>query len=190
MGPTTAGFTLPRFMSPRQSPRLIRLVPILTLMALSLALPASASAGCPGAAQASSQLSPGQAQDAIRCLINDERDKRDKKKLRQRDSLAAAAQYHANDMAVRGYFSHNSPDGESSLDRAVAFGYLNRNGAGGVGEVIAEGDPGYTPAAALDDWMSSGIHRDVLLAKEFRHVGIGMAYVNGEVLLSVDFGHR
>jgi uncharacterized protein YkwD len=89
-------------------------------------------------------------------------------------------------MAIRGYFSHDSPSGESSFDRAVAFGYGGR----GVGEVIAEGDAGYTPAAALDDWMGSGIHRDVLLAKEFRHVGVGMAYVDGLVLYSVDFGHR
>lgn len=165
-----------------------RLAPIVTLIALLFALPASASA-CPGAGVASAQLSPDQAQDAVRCLINKQRDRRDKKRLRQRDSLEAAAQFHANDMAVKGYFSHDAPDGSSSFDRAVAFGYLGK-GDGGVGEVIAGGDPGFTPADALDEWMTSGIHRSVLLARSWRHVGVGIAYLNGEVLYAVEFGHR
>lgn len=170
--------------------RCARLAPIVTLIALLvLALPAAASA-CSGAGQPSSALSLDQAQRAIRCLVNDERDDRDKKKLRARDSLAAAAQFHANDMAVNGYFSHESPSGSSSFDRAVAFGYLDGRGDGGVGEVIAGGTPGFTPANALDEWMSSGIHRRVLLAKSFRHIGVGMAYVNGEIYYAVDFGHR
>lgn len=165
--------------------RSARLAPIITLIAL-LALPASAGAACRGGSQASSQLSLDRAQDAIRCLINDERHDRGKKKLRQRDSLEAAAQFHANDMAINGYFSHDGPDGSSSFDRAVAFGYRGD----GVGEVIAGGDPGFTASAAVDEWMSSGIHRRVLLARSFRHIGVGMAYVNGEALYSVDFGHR
>jgi len=166
-----------------------RLAPIVTLIALLLALPASAGAACPGSGQASAQLSLDHAQDAVRCLINRKRDRRDKKSLRQRDSLEAAAQFHANDMAVNGYFSHAAPDGSSSFDRAVAFGYLGKGG-GGVAEVIAGGDPGFTPTDAVDEWMTSGIHRSVLLARSWRHVGVGMAYLNGEVLYAVEFGHR
>jgi uncharacterized protein YkwD len=167
--------------------RSARLAPIVTLIALLLVLPASAGAACSGGSQASSQLSLDQAQDAVRCLINKERD-RGKKNLRQRNSLAAAAQFHATDMAVNGYFSHDAPDGSSSFDRAVAFGYLKGNG--GVGEVIAGGDPGFTPADAVNEWMSSGVHRSVLLSRSWRHLGVGMAYVNGEVLYAVDFGHH
>jgi len=166
------------------------LLALIVTSAALLASPVAAHAGCPGAGQASSQLSPGQAQDAIRCLINRDRDRRGKKKLRQRNSLEAAAQFHANDMAVNGYFSHNAPDGSSSFDRAVAFGYLDGKGDGGVGEVIGGGGPGFTPAAAADAWMSSPLHRRVLLARSFRHIGVGMAYVNGEVLYAVDFGYR
>jgi uncharacterized protein YkwD len=172
---------------PRHKSRLIRLAPIVTLIALALALPASASA-CPGAGQPSSQLGTDQAQDAIRCLINGVREKRGKKKLRQRDTLEAAAQYHSIDMAVAGYFSHDAPDGSSSFDRAISFGYLK--GSGGAGEVIAGGDASFTPASALGDWMSSGGHRSVVLDRSWRHIGVGMAYVSGEVLYTVDFGHH
>jgi len=165
---------------------------ILILMALLLGVPASAHAGCRGADQVPSQLSVEQARDAVRCLINKRRDRREKRKLRQRDSLEAAAQYHADDMAALGYFSHNAPDGSSSFDRAVAFGYLSRGGGGGVGEVIAGGNGGGydTPATAVRDWMSSGSHRNVVLSRRFRHVGVGVASAGEGVLYSVEVGFR
>lgn len=169
--------------------RCTRLVLIVALAAIPLAAPASAHAGCSGGDQSISQQSVDGAQEAIRCLINKQRD-RGMRNLRQRDSLEAAAQYHATDMAVKGYFSHDAPDGSSSFDRAVAFGYMDRGDEGGTGEVIAGGTGGYTPAEAVRGWMSSGPHRRVLLSRRFRHIGVGVASANGEVMITVDVGHH
>ena len=164
------------------------IVLILTLVAIAIALasPVSASAACSGAGETPSPASVEQAQEAVRCLINKER--RDGKNLRQRDTLEAAAQYHATDMAMLGYFSHNAPSGSNSFDRAVASGYLG-NGGGGVGEVIGEGY-GYSPEAAVRGWMASGAHRRVILSRQFRHIGVGVANVNGDVFYSVSVGFR
>ena len=138
-----------------------------SLLVALLLVPASAQARCPNAGSSSAQLSTDQAQDTIRCLLNRARKRSDAPKLKQRDSLDAAAQHHASEMASLGHFSHWSPSGDDVRDRARAFGYK-----GAVGEIIAAGQS--SPARVVDAWLESDPHRAVILSRRLRHVGVGV----------------
>jgi uncharacterized protein YkwD len=156
------------------------------LLIAMLAVPAGAHAGCPGAATSAGALGADQAQSAVRCVINDARHERGARKLNQKDSLEAAAQYHATDMAGLGYFSHNSPSGEDAFDRAESFGYLNGS-KGTVGEVIGAGT-NWSPREVVRAWLDSGPHRSVLLSRRYRHIGVGVSAGSSLVLYSVSVG--
>ncbi|HEX3552290.1 MAG TPA: CAP domain-containing protein [Thermoanaerobaculia bacterium] len=83
--------------------------------------------------------------------------------------LDEAAQRHAEDMLVRSYYDHVSPDGTSPKTRTRKSGYPG----GIVGENIARG-----PVAVqevMDNWMGSSGHRHNLLLPTFTHLGVGVA---------------
>jgi uncharacterized protein YkwD len=157
------------------------------LLVALFAVPAGAHAGCSGADASAAALGTDQAQSAVRCLVNDARHGRGARKLAQRDSLEAAAQYHANDMAGGGYFSHSSPSGEDAFDRAESFGYLGRKGT--VGEVIGAGT-NWSPREVVRAWLDSGSHRGVLLGRRYRHIGVGVTASSSLVIYSVSVGNR
>jgi len=156
------------------------------LLVVLLAAPATAQAGCAGADASAAALGTDQAQSAVRCLVNDARHGRGARKLNQKDTLEAAAQYHATDMVARGYFSHSSPSGEDAFDRAKQFGYLN-GGKGTVGEVIGAGT-NWSPREVVRAWLDSGSHRGVLLGKRFRHIGVGVYTGSSLTYYSVSVG--
>ncbi len=83
------------------------------------------------------------------------------------DKLNVAADRHSEDMAVRGYFDHTSPEGEGPGVRVADAGYSGR----GWGENIAQG---YGSAAAvIEGWMNSPGHRANILNCEFSELGVG-----------------
>jgi uncharacterized protein YkwD len=101
--------------------------------------------------------------------------------------LLRVARAHSADMASRGYFDHNSPDGRSPFDRMRAAGYKG----GLMGENIAAGQP--TPAAVMDAWMHSAGHRANILNCGYRVIGIGVASKTGSpyrIYWTQDFGDR
>jgi len=67
--------------------------------------------------------------------------------------LTRAAQAHADDMVARGYFSHESPEGQTYLQRIAAQGYSSCYPV----EDIANGQA--SPAAAVAEWAASPQHR-------------------------------
>ncbi|MFT5065321.1 MAG: hypothetical protein ACI9TA_000935 [Reinekea sp.] len=81
--------------------------------------------------------------------------------------LAAVARAHAADMARRGYFSHNSPEGSTSGGRASTAGVP----ACGIGENIAQGQTSSTQVFA--GWMASGGHRRNMLNPRMASYGLG-----------------
>ncbi|WP_218150760.1 CAP domain-containing protein [Actinokineospora terrae] len=87
--------------------------------------------------------------------------------LRWNDKLATAARKHSQDMAVRGYFDHNSPDGRTPWDRIKAEGYTKASG-----ENIAAGQA--TPEAVMTGWMNSPGHRANILNCKSTEIGVGM----------------
>ncbi len=89
--------------------------------------------------------------------------------LLQRDPrLDEAAQHHAENMLVRAYYNHVSPDRTTPADRVKKAGYPSRM----VAENIARG-----PVAVqevMDNWLGSTGHRHNLLLPTFTHIGIGV----------------
>lgn len=84
-------------------------------------------------------------------------------------ALDRVAQRHADDLLARAYFAHKSPEGKSVRERAAEEGYAWR----AIGENLAEGQSSI--AEAVDAWKRSPEHREVLLARDFRELGLGLA---------------
>jgi uncharacterized protein YkwD len=103
--------------------------------------------------------------------------------LRVDAHLRTAAREHSEDMHVRHYFDHNSPDGRTPWDRIKADGY-SRPGA----ENIAMGYA--TAQAVVDGWMKSPGHRANIVNCSLKAVGIGVEYGRGGPWWTQDFGFR
>ncbi|WP_018504692.1 CAP domain-containing protein [Parafrankia discariae] len=80
--------------------------------------------------------------------------------------LAAAAHRHSADMATRGFFAHDTPDGITVADRVLAAGYSYAV----VAENIAAGQR--TAAEVVAGWMNSPPHRANILRPEVRQIGV------------------
>jgi uncharacterized protein YkwD len=83
--------------------------------------------------------------------------------------LNAAAQGHADDMLARNYFSHESPEGKTALNRILAQGYNPTAFA----ENLAKGYQ--SDAAVLKAWQGSPSHDDALRGALFKEFGLGVA---------------
>jgi uncharacterized protein YkwD len=93
--------------------------------------------------------------------------------VRMDPALREAARCHSLDMAVNGYFSHDSQDGRSPWDRIDDAGYT----AGATGENIAAGQR--DAAAAMNSWMTSEGHCNNIMAAGSNETGIGYAFRQG-----------
>jgi uncharacterized protein YkwD len=76
-------------------------------------------------------------------------------------------------MIDKGYFDHNSYDGESFSTRLERFGY-------GSYEEVAENigwgsDTTAYPDSIFQSWMNSFEHQENILSPNYREVGIGTA---------------
>jgi uncharacterized protein YkwD len=89
--------------------------------------------------------------------------------LQHSSRLAAAAAAHAGDMARRGYFDHQAPDGSKPRDRVRRAGYQWRL----VGENIAFGPESAEEAVA--GWMASPGHCANIMDPRFREMGVAVA---------------
>ena len=110
-------------------------------------------------------------------LVNQERRKRTLPMMKQNSLLDLAAQHHAEDMAKRGFFSHQTPDGRGPEDRIRATGYFAKpcecSYNFSYGENIAKGQK--TPRDVMKAWMNSKIHRENILKPDFNELGVGYA---------------
>ncbi len=123
-------------------------------------------------------------------LVNRERTGRGLAPLRRHPRLDEAAQAHADDMFQRRYYSHETPEGKTTLDRVGAKGYRAKY----AGENIARGQ--YSVDEVMKGWMESPTHREHLLSPIFNDVGFGLAFGKNpggyEILWVQNFGrvHR
>lgn len=117
-----------------------------------------------------------QARDLALQLVNRERQLNGLPPLVADPLLSQAAQIHAQDMFVRNYFSHYSPEGKTPTDRLTEVG-----GKGGAGENIASHSS--SVAVALNyrlieeihkGWMYSPGHRANVLNPGYTHFGYGI----------------
>ena len=107
-------------------------------------------------------------------LVNAERAKVGSRPLRLSSDLMNAAAVRAEEISRS--FSHTRPDGSSCFTLV-----RDRNHA--MGENIAAGSA--TPEAVVEDqWMRSKGHRENMLDKRFKELGIGHCYKEGST-----YGH-
>ena len=102
-------------------------------------------------------------------LANGDRTTNNLQTLTTNAELVAAAQAKANDMAVKGYFAHISPDGRDSWhwfkEAGYSFTYAGENLA------VDFSDSGDVEKA----WMNSPTHRANILDGHFTEIGIATA---------------
>ena len=111
--------------------------------------------------------------------------------------LMKAARAHSQEMLDKDYFSHDSYNGETAEERLQRFGYTPRGYTYyKIGENIAWGSGSYgSPERIFESWMNSQGHRENILDKGFRQVGIGVRTgtyrdYEGTAMYTVDFGTR
>ncbi|MEF9881257.1 CAP domain-containing protein [Streptomyces sp. P9-A4] len=117
-------------------------------------------------------------------LANAERAKAGCGPLRAEIRLRAAAQAHADDMAARDYYEHDSPEGRDAGDRMSGAGYAWST----WGENIHRGPK--TPERAMEDWMDSPGHRANILNCSFKDIGVGVTLTANGPWWVQDFGAK
>ena len=106
--------------------------------------------------------------------------------------LTKAARSHSREMIKKDYFSHNSYNGESVIQRLRRFGYHRSR----YGENIAGGSRTFGKSGStFRRWMNSPGHRSNILDNRFRPVGVGTYTgrykgTRKYTMYTVDFGVR
>ena len=153
---------------------------------------------CLGAGAAPSVRTLHRAAGAVICLVNEERARHGLRALLRDGDLRHAAGRHSRNMVRRGFFSHVSPAGAGLSDRLRRTGYIHGKGAGPVGETLAWGTgASSTPSLIVAGWIASPTHHRILLRRDFRDVGVGVAAgappttgARGGVTYTLDTGVR
>ncbi len=124
--------------------------------------------------------------------------------------LGKIATAHSNDMAVRGYFSHYTPEGLTPGDRAEINGYTTMKSLKdgtvrtGIAENILKIPSGYsigksyigfvdpvstedTADTMLIEWIGSPEHQINLVNKDVTNIGIGVAFDGEYFYATQDF---
>jgi uncharacterized protein YkwD len=101
-------------------------------------------------------------------LINAIRQRAGRPPLVPNPLLDRVSQQHAEDMLLRSYFGHRTPEGLGPADRARASGYRF-----GIGETLVE--QRFSAEEALEAWLGSPAHRSIILDPRSREVGLGLA---------------
>jgi len=117
--------------------------------------------------QPAASLSVSSEQATFLSLLNAERAKAGLSALSFNASLNQAALGHANDMVLRGYFAHHSPEGAIHSDRIRSAGCRARS----MGETIANGQS--SAEDVLAGWLASPAHRAILLDRKYGEIGLG-----------------
>lgn len=102
-------------------------------------------------------------------LTNEQRAQNNASTLTKNDLLEKAAKLKADDMALRGYFSHNTPDGKTPWYWLEQVGYKYQY----AGENLAVNF--FESKDVADAWMNSPSHRANIVKKEYTEIGIATA---------------
>jgi uncharacterized protein YkwD len=158
------------------------------------AAPLADAKGCVDSGQIPTPANVGSTRTAILCLLNRARARHGLSPLARNASLELASQRHSEDMALRDYYEHDTPEGVDSATRMAGAGYPIAGAS--VGENIHWGvEAEATPVRIFRDWMKSPGHRENILRPAFTEVGVGVAHeapklsVEGRVgVYTTDFG--
>lgn len=132
--------------------------------------------------------------------LNRARAERSLAPLRAAPGLRAAALAHSRSMLGLGFFGHDSADGTSFGERIRRY-YTSRGWQSwSVGETLfARTGRRVEAAEVVSAWLGSAPHREIVLSRSFREVGIGALWApaaprefgNAEAIaVTADFGVR
>lgn len=126
----------------------------------------------PSPSTASTGVSTGVSgvEEAVVKLTNQARAANGCRPLVHDPKLHTAAERHSADMAARGFFDHDSPDGRDPGDRVRAAGFAPIST---WAENIAMGQR--TAAQVVQGWLDSPGHRANIMNCAFTHIGVGHA---------------
>ena len=117
-------------------------------------------------------------------LINNQRSENGAKNLWYSETLGEIANVRVNDMLERNYFSHYTPEGTNVFNLMDSWEIR----ASYRGENLARGEPSVvTPENVIEAWMKSKSHRDNLLRKAYRNIGVGIGTNGTEKIIVVLF---
>jgi len=144
-----------------------------------------------------------QTEAEIHKLVNIQRVEHGLEPLIYDRELAAIAKSHSQDMYDRDYFEHDTPDGIEPEDRGKNAGYdckISIPDEGiyydGISENISMTESEYSllldnPKTlandTVDGWMSSPLHRDLILDELFSVHGIGSKISENRLLITQNF---
>jgi uncharacterized protein YkwD len=159
----------------------------------------SSPAATPSARHRRTRTGVAALEHAVIIRMNEVRRRHGLRPLRNNAALATAADFHSRDMARKGYFEHDSASGTAFWRRIERF-YPSRGfRSWTVGENLLWGTDSYGAAFAVREWMQSPPHRENILSRGWREVGIGAVSVSsapGEyrgravTIVTADFGSR
>jgi uncharacterized protein YkwD len=114
-----------------------------------------------------------QLNDAILCLVNGERADNGLPALNHASQLDQSSAGMCQRMVTEKFFSHETPDGKTVVDRVQPTGYIPKSGDWVVGENLAWGSGALsTPQAIVNGWMNSPGHRANILAPDYKDIGL------------------
>jgi uncharacterized protein YkwD len=168
----------------------------LVLLALFTGFVPAASA-CKGGNRPPNEQRVDTARSVIVCLVNRERRQHHLHMVHADTALRTAAQAHSDAMAAQNFFDHTGVDG-TPASRAHWAGYAKGARAWGIGENLGFGTGALgSPRSIFRGWMRSPGHRQVILERSWRHVGVGVALGSpmgvdggGMGTYTIDFGFR
>jgi uncharacterized protein YkwD len=110
---------------------------------------------------------------AILCLVNGERADRGLAALNHVSELDKSSEGMCSRMVAEHFFSHETPDGKTVVDRVEPTGYIPKSGDWVVGENLAWGSGALsTPQSIVNGWMNSPGHRANILAPDYKDIGL------------------
>lgn len=135
--------------------------------------PVASAADCADADLHPAQIGIARTTTAIRCLVDHERVVAGLSPLAPDDRVRLAAQRYAEDMAVRQFFAHDSPEGTDPGDRLQAAGFRWN----AYGENIAAGQESAREVTTA--WLASPGHCRNVMTPAFSVAGYGVAFGAG-----------
>jgi len=100
------------------------------------------------------------------------------------ERLAAAARRQAVDMRDNDVHDHTGSDGSSPRERVEAAGFTP---VATTGEILLWGSGSTSAQQAVDAWMASPPHRQIIEQCIFTHAGAGVLQAEGRYFVVVAF---
>lgn len=121
-------------------------------------------------------------------LINSIRSSHGLQILNPNPMLNSIARSRSQDMLNRNYFSHHTPEGKNIFNILVENGIMYAYGA----ENLSQASPPSwgSPEAVVNNWMSSGLHRENMLNPHFGQLGLGVVDSGNRRVITLIFINR